>query len=142
MTAKKTILCVDDEHSLSIHKITLETRGYRVLTCATASEAMGILAHRSVDLVLSGMTIPDAQAPELVRRIKSHCAEMPVVMLSCSKRIDSVDAPVDLLLKKDCAPAELLERIRLLMSKRRGTRRLNGDTANGDSSIGDTCQAS
>ena len=123
MTAKKTILCVDDEHSLSIHKITLETRGYRVLTCATASEAMGILAHRSVDLVLSGMTIPDAQAPELVRRIKSHCAEMPVVLLSCSKRAISVDAPVDLLLRKDCAPAELLDRIRLLMSKRRGPRR-------------------
>ena len=33
MTVKKTILCVDDEQSLSIQKLTLETRGYRVVTC-------------------------------------------------------------------------------------------------------------
>ena len=123
MTAKKTVLCVDDEHSLSIHKITLETRGYRVLTCASAAEALSILAHRRVDLVLSGMALPDAQASELVRNVKSHCVEMPVVLLTCNKRVVSVDAPVDLLLKKDCAPAELLDRIRLLMSKRRGPRR-------------------
>ena len=120
MTAKKTILCVDDEHSLSIHKVTLETRGYRVLTCATAAEALNTLAHRRVDLVLSGMALPDAQPSELVRQIKSHRAEMPVLLLNCNKHMVSVDAPADLLLRKDCAPAELLERIRLLMSKRRG----------------------
>ena len=122
MTAKKTILCVDDEHSLSIHKVTLETRGYRVLACATAAEAMNIVAHRHVDLVLSGMALPDTPAPELVQRIKSHSAEMPVVLLTCSKRPVSVDAPVDLLLRKDCASAELLERIRLLLAKRRARR--------------------
>jgi DNA-binding response OmpR family regulator len=123
MTAKKTILCVDDEQSLSIHKVTLETRGYRVLTCATAAEAMSILANRRVDLVLSGMTLPDLHAPELAQMVKSHCAEMPVVLLSCGKRIVAVDAAADLLLRKDCAPAELLQRIRLLMSKRRGSKR-------------------
>ena len=131
MTAKKTILCVDDEHSLSIHKVTLETRGYRVLGCATAAEAMRILADRSVDLVLSGMALPDVQPPELVRRIKSHCGEMPVVLLTCSKRAVSVDAPVDLLLKKDCAPAELLDCIRLLTSKRRGARRNAAEASSG-----------
>src|SRR6266513_4652546 len=100
MTAKKTILCVDDEHSLSIHRVTLETRGYRLLTCATALEATDVLANCHVDLVLSGMALSDTQAPELVRRIKSHSAEMPVVLLTCSKPPFSVDAPVDLLLRK------------------------------------------
>ncbi len=34
MKPKKTILCVDDnEQSLSIRKILLETRGYRVVVC-------------------------------------------------------------------------------------------------------------
>ena len=128
MTVKKTILCVDDEHSLSIHKLTLETRGYRVLACGTAAEAMNFLAHRRVDLVLSGMAIPDAQPHELVRLIKSHSPEMPIMLLSSSRRICSVDAPVDLLLRKGYAPAELLERIRLLLAKRRGTRRPAADS--------------
>jgi DNA-binding response OmpR family regulator len=126
MTIKKTILCVDDEHSLSIHKVTLETRGYRVLACGTAAEAMDILAHRRVDLVLSGMALPDVQPSELVRRIKSHSAEMPIMLLSSNKRSCSVDVPVDLLLRKGYVPAELLERIRLLLAKRRGPRRPAG----------------
>ena len=42
MTVKKTILCVDDEQSLSIQRLTLETRGYRVMTCNTAIDAISI----------------------------------------------------------------------------------------------------
>ena len=128
MTIKKTILCVDDEHSLSIHKVTLETRGYRVLACGTAAEALHLLAHRRVDLVLSGTVLPDVQPSELVRGIKSHSAEMPIMLLSSNKRSCSVDVPVDLLLRKGYVPAELLERIRLLLAKRRGTRRPAADS--------------
>ena len=124
MTVKKTILCVDDEQSLSIHKVTLETRGYRVLACNTAAEAMHILAQGAVDLVLSNVDLPDAPSPELVRSIKACSAEIPVVLLSSHKRVFHTDAPVDLLLRKGTyAPAELLERIRLLLMKRRGPRR-------------------
>jgi PleD family two-component response regulator len=40
MKVKKTTLCVDDhEQSLSIRKLTLETRGYRVIVCTTGEEA-------------------------------------------------------------------------------------------------------
>jgi DNA-binding response OmpR family regulator len=124
MTVKKTILCVDDEQSLSIHKVTLETRGYRVLACNTAAEAMHILAQGAVDLVLSNVDLPDAPSPELVRSIKACSAEIPVVLLSSHKQVFHTDAPVDLLLRKGTyAPAELLERIRLLLMKRRGPRR-------------------
>jgi DNA-binding NtrC family response regulator len=124
MTVKKTILCVDDEQSLSIHKVTLETRGYRVLTCNTAAQAMNIVAQGSVDLVLSNLDLPDAPSPELVSRIKSHSAEIPVVLLSSHKRGFHTDTPVDLLLRKGSyTPAELLERIRQLLLKRRGPRR-------------------
>ena len=35
MKPKRTILCVDeDERSLSIRKVMLETRGYRVVACS------------------------------------------------------------------------------------------------------------
>ena len=95
-----------------------------MLACGTAAEAMTILASRGVDLVLSGMELPDAAILELVLHIKAHAAETPVVLLSSSRRSSSVNVPVELLLKKGYAPAELLDRIRLLMSKRRGPRRL------------------
>jgi two-component system, OmpR family, response regulator CpxR len=124
MTVKKTILCVDDEQCLSIHKVTLETRGYRVRVCNTAAEAMNILAHGNVDLVLSNVDLPDAPSPELARYIKAHTPDIPVVLLSSHKRVFHTDVPVDLLLRKGTyTQAELLERIRLLLMKRRGPRR-------------------
>jgi two-component system, OmpR family, response regulator CpxR len=124
MTVKKTILCVDDEQSLSIQKVTLQTRGYRVLTCNTAEEAMNILAMDSADLVLSNVTLPDAPAACLVERIRALSPEVPIVLLGTQTRAYHPDVPVDLLLRKGSyAPAELLERIRLLLMKRRGPRR-------------------
>jgi CheY-like chemotaxis protein len=124
MTVKKTILCVDDEQSLSIQRLTLETRGYRVVTCNTAVEAISMLTHRGVDLVLSNVELPDAHATELVKRIKALAPEIPVVLVSAQHWTYHADAPVDLLLRKGTyAPADLLERIRLLLVKRRGPRR-------------------
>ncbi len=125
VTVKKTILCVDDEQSLSIQKLTLETRGYRVVTCNTAVEAIGIFSQGGVDLVLSNLELPDASATEFVKRIKEVAPEIPVVLLSGQKWGFHTDAPVDLMLKKGAyAPAELLEGIRLLLVKRRGPRRI------------------
>jgi DNA-binding response OmpR family regulator len=124
MTAKKTILCVDDEQSLSIQKLTLETRGYRVLTCSTAMEAMDVFGGGTIDLVLCSVDLPDTPAAELVCRIKELSPELPVVLLSSQRHAFHTDAPVDLLLRKGAfASAELLERIRLLLVKRRGPRR-------------------
>jgi DNA-binding response OmpR family regulator len=124
MTVKKTILCVDDEQSLSIQKLTLETRGYRVVTCNTAVEAISFFNHRGVDLVLSNFELPDAHATDLAKRIKALAPETPVVLVGSQNWAFHSDAPVDLLLRKGTyAPADLLERIRLLLVKRRGPRR-------------------
>jgi hypothetical protein len=60
----------------------------------------------------------------LAKRTKALSPEVPVVLLSAQKWAFHTDAPVDLLLRKGTyAPAELLERIRLLLVKRRGPRR-------------------
>jgi DNA-binding response OmpR family regulator len=94
------------------------------MTCNSAAEALNILARCAVDLVMSNVDLPDAPSPELVRRIKAHSADIPVVLLSSRTRVFHTDAPVDLLLRKGTyAQAELLEHMRLLLTKRRGPRR-------------------
>jgi response regulator RpfG family c-di-GMP phosphodiesterase len=124
MTVKKTILCVDDEHSLSIQKVTLETRGYRVVTCNTATEAMNIFGQGGVDMVLSNVDLPDAPAIDMVMHIKALSPEIPVILLCVQICAFHTDAPANLLLRKGSfLPAELLENIRLLLVKRRGPRR-------------------
>jgi DNA-binding response OmpR family regulator len=124
MTLKKTILCVDDDHSLSIHRLTLETRGYRVLSANTTNGALEVFRLGGVDLVLSSTELPDGAGSHLARILKELAPELPIVLLGGQTRAIHTDAPVDLLLRKGSyQPAELLERIRLLMIKRRGPRR-------------------
>jgi DNA-binding response OmpR family regulator len=124
MSLKKTILCVEDDQSLSIHKLMLETRGYRVLMCNTALDAVSMFRPGSVDLVLSQANLKDAPAAELVRHVKSVSPETPVILLSTQMPVLHTDAPVDLLLRKGTyTPAELLEHVRLLLVKRRGPHR-------------------
>jgi DNA-binding NtrC family response regulator len=122
MTCKKTILCVDDEHSLSIHKLTLETRGYRVLAVSDAASALALLRQGGVDMVLSSAELPDGDY--LACAVKSCAPQIPVVLLGSNLRNYHTDAPVELLLHKGAyAPAELLEHIKLLLVKRRGPKR-------------------
>ena len=60
MRPKRTILCVDDnEQSLSIRKVMLETRGYRVVTCTTGRDAVETFKNGNIDLVLSDLEMPD-----------------------------------------------------------------------------------
>ena len=60
MKAKKTILCVDDhEQSLSIRKLILETRGYRVIDCTSGEQALEAFRGGGVDLVLTDWSCPE-----------------------------------------------------------------------------------
>ena len=125
MKPKKTILCVDDnEQLLSIRKVILETRGYRVLTATNATEALQMFKAGSIDLVLTDLVMPEVDGTELIERIKAISPETPAILFSGKIRIFERDTRADVFLPKGMyAPAELLERIRLLLVRKRGPKR-------------------
>lgn len=125
MRPRKTILCVDDnEQALSVRKFMLETRGYRVLTAHTSAEALELFGSGNIDLVLSDLLMPQMDGNELVRRIKELAPEVPTIILSGSvknfERASSADA---FLPKGACTPLEVLERIRVMIARKRGPRK-------------------
>ena len=88
MKPKRTILCVDDnELSLSIRKVLLETRGYRVLTCATGEEALERFKKGGVDLVLTDLIMPGLDGTRLIEQIKGLSPQTPAILLSGKVRI-------------------------------------------------------
>jgi len=125
MKPKKTILCVDDnEQLLSIRKVILETRGYRVLTATSAGEALNIFKAGGIDLVLTDLVMPEVDGTELIDRIKAISPETPAILFSGKIRIFERDTRADVFLPKGMyAPAELMERIRLLLVRKRGPKR-------------------
>jgi DNA-binding response OmpR family regulator len=125
MKPKRTILCVDDnEQALSIRKVMLETRGYRVLACSTGEQALEEFRTSGVDLVLSDLVMPSMDGTELIRQIKEISPETPAILFSGKIKVYERDTQADVFLPKGMyAPAELLERIRLLLVRKRGPKR-------------------
>src|SRR3954453_8161493 len=125
MKPKRTILCVDDnEQSLSIRKVLLETRGYRVICCTNAEEALAHFERGGVDLVLSDVLMPGMEGTGLISRIKTLNPTVPSILFSGKIKVYEKDTQADIFLPKGMyAPAELLERIRLLLVRKRGPKK-------------------
>jgi DNA-binding response OmpR family regulator len=126
MKPKRTILCVDDnEQSLSIRKIMLETRGYRVIACSNGEDALRRFHQGGIDLVLTDLIMPGLDGSELIQAVKSISPSTPTILFSGKVKVYERDTRADLFLPKGAyAPAELLERIRLMLIRKRGPKRL------------------
>lgn len=133
MKVKKTILCVDDhEQSLSIRKLILETRGYRVIACTGGEQALVAFNDGGVDLVLTDLIMPGMSGNDLVERIKQLSPGTPVILFSGQVKIYDQDTLADIFLPKGMySPAELMERIRLLLVRKRGPKRATLPESNG-----------
>jgi two-component system, OmpR family, response regulator CpxR len=125
MKPKKTILCVDDdEQVLSIRKVVFETRGYRVLTANNGRAAFELFRQHPVDLVLTDLLMPELDGVELTDRIKTLSPSTPVVLYSGKVKIYERENRADVFLPKgSITPADLLERVRILMIKKRGPKK-------------------
>ena len=125
MKPKRTILCVDDnEPALSIRKILLETRGYRVVACTSGHEALDTFKKGGIDLVLSDLLMAEMDGGKLIDAIKAISPQTPAILLSGKVKLYDAETRADVFLPKGMyAPAELLERIRLLLVRKRGTKR-------------------
>src|SRR5271170_418449 len=128
MRPKKTILCVDDnEQALSVRKFLLETRGYRVLTAASSQQALELFREGGIDLVLSDLIMPYMDGNELVRRMKELAPEVPAILISGSVRaFDRANRADAFLPKGACSPVEMLERIRVMVARKRGPKKGHG----------------
>src|SRR5580693_8787778 len=116
MKPKRTILCVDDnEQSLSYRKIMLETRGYRVASYSRGEDALDRFKQGGIDLVVTDMAMPGLDGPQLI----------PAILISSKVRIYDHESQADVFLARGMyAPADLLERIRLLLVRKRGPKRM------------------
>lgn len=126
MRPKKTILCVDDnEQALAVRKFLLETRGgYRVVAAASGKDAVEEFRRGGIDLVLSDLLMPQMNGNELVRRLKEIAPEIPMILISGSvKTFDHGNRADAFLPKGSATPGEMLERIRVMIARKRGPRK-------------------
>jgi two-component system, OmpR family, response regulator CpxR len=126
MKPKRTLLCIDDnEQSLSQRKIVLETRGYRVAAFSRGEDAWQRFQEGGIDLVIADMSLPGADGPQLITKIKEWSPSTPAILIASRVRTYDHDSQADVFLTKGMySPADLLERVRLLLTRRRGPKRM------------------
>ncbi len=99
----------------------LETRGYKVLACSSSQEALERFKEGGIDLVLADLIMPGFDGSRLVEQIKGLSPETPAILLSTKVRSYDRETRADVFLAKGMyGPAELLDRIRLLLIRKRG----------------------
>jgi DNA-binding response OmpR family regulator len=90
---------------------------------------LDIFRKGGIDLVLTDLIMPGLDGTKLVEAIKEISPQTPAILLSGKVKIYDRDTQADIFLAKGMyAPAELLERVRLLLVRKRGPKRSQSRT--------------
>ena len=89
-STRPTILAVDDEEGiLGVIRLDLED-DFDVVTATSGSEALDLLAHRHVDVVLLDLRMPDMGGEEVLRRLGSARTRPPVIVVTVVRQTETV----------------------------------------------------
>ena len=118
------LLVVDDEATiLELLSGSLRLAGFEVTTAASGAEAVRAAASSRPDLVLLDVMMPDGDGFEVLRRIRSGGAEVPVIFLTARDeepdRVTGFAVGGDDYVTKPFSLNELLGRIRAVLRRTR-----------------------
>ncbi len=114
------LLLAEDEHSLCKAIITiLERKGYQAEAVYDGEEALNALESGRYDGAVLDIMMPKMDGLTVLRQIRSHQNQIPVLLLTARSEIDDKVEGLDLgandYLTKPFASKELLARIRAMM---------------------------
>lgn len=116
------ILLIDDDQELCELLVSwLTPEGFDVEARHDAQSALLLLEQQTPDAVVLDVMLPDGSGLELLKRLRSHHAELPVLMLSARgeplDRILGLELGADDYLAKPCDPRELTARLRAILRR-------------------------
>ncbi len=124
------VLVVEDEAYVrqSLGEM-LKARGYEVDLAGGVAEALGLLAHHTVDVILTDLKMPAGGGLELVQSAKTQHPEVPVIVLTgfgtVASAVECLQAGAVNYILKPAAPAALDVAIERAMEARALRRELD-----------------
>jgi DNA-binding response OmpR family regulator len=120
------ILLVDDEKDiLDLLEIYLKNEGYSIVQAANGIEALEVLRHKKVDLIILDIMMPRMDGIQACLKIREE-QNMPIIMLSAKSqdmdKIFGLSTGADDYMTKPFNPMELIARVK---SQLRRYKRLN-----------------
>ena len=89
MKQKNTILVIDDEPAtLKVMKANLSREGYEVLTALDGADALAILQHERVDVVIADYMMPNLDGLSLLKKMRDSGMDIPTIVITAHGSIE------------------------------------------------------
>jgi DNA-binding NtrC family response regulator len=84
------VLVIDDEPALrEVLTLRLQSWGFSVVAAADVPEAERLVQERVPDVVLSDVVLPGMSGLDLLRRLKAHHPDLPVILITAHANVDA-----------------------------------------------------
>lgn len=124
---KERILIVDDEKEIrDLIEIYLKNEGYRVLQAENGEEALELLEHTDVDLIVLDIMMPKLDGLTFTLQVREK-QDMPIIMLSAKTqdmdKIHGLSTGADDYMTKPFNPLELIARVKSQLRRQQRMRK-------------------
>ena len=119
----KVAIIEDQEEIAEMYRFKFESEGYQVEVAENGAVGFKMVKEFNPDIVLMDLMMPVQDGPETLDQFKSAGVKVPVVILTnlgkeeAMKRIRTPDLIVDFLIKADCTPKQVVEKIQVILEK-------------------------
>lgn len=119
----KVAIIEDQDEIAEMYRFKFESEGYQVEVAENGAVGFKMVKEFSPDIVLMDLMMPVQDGPETLDQFKSAGVKTPVVILTnlgkeeAMKRIRTPDLIVDFLIKADCTPKQVVEKIQAILEK-------------------------
>ncbi len=94
--ARPLVLVIDDDEAfLRSCKRILEGWSYEVHTAFDGRSAVSLVSERAFDVVLSDINVPDLSGLEILRAVRQHDRDLPVVLMTGGPALESAREAID-----------------------------------------------
>jgi DNA-binding response OmpR family regulator len=118
----KIAIIEDQEEIAEMYRFKFETEGYQAEVAENGQIGFKMVEEFQPDIILLDLMMPIQDGPATLNQLKAAGIKTPVVILTnlgkeeASKRILATENVVDFLIKADCTPKQVLERVKLLLA--------------------------
>lgn len=129
--SKGIVLIIDDEEDLiELVQYNLSKEGFEVIGAGDGESGISLALRKKPDVVIIDLMLPGIDGLEVCRSLRSRpeTAQIPVIMLTAkaseSDRVVGLEIGADDYVTKPFSPRELAARIKALLRRTRGFRRI------------------
>jgi two-component system KDP operon response regulator KdpE len=119
--APRILIVDDDETTLDLLSMQLQSEGYQVETASRGADALQAIERQLPDLILLDLLMPDVDGLQVCRAVRAF-SDVPIIVLSAvgleDKKVEALDLGADDYLTKPIGVRELKARVRGSLRRR------------------------